>query len=109
MGTPIVLDNLSLRKHILQRGDIGYVWGGSLSLFIHYTFLLPFLLWEIHKTKFTILAMFKNTVQWDHPHSHCWATISILFCRVLVYKHRMPLSYLGKLINPSSKGGPWVA
>ena len=58
-------DNFSLRKHTLQTANIGYEWEGGLSLFLHYAllFLFIFLLWRMHITKFTILAIFKCTFQ----------------------------------------------
>ena len=35
-------DNFSLRKHTLQTANIGYVWEGGLSLFLHYALLFLF-------------------------------------------------------------------
>ena len=45
-----------------------------------YLFICLFLLWKnVHNTKFTVLTIFKYTVEGHYVHSHCRATIIILF------------------------------
>lgn len=75
-----------------------------------YLFICLLLLWKnTHNTKFTVSTIFKYTIEWHYVHSHCRATIIILFQKFFALqnlnsapvKQQLPISLSSQMLAPA--------